>query len=141
MSRILRPLRPSSSVSTRRIRPGRRIDQCVRTPARTPLPSVIEQLETRVLLATDAWESAVAGLHGADLVGKDGPLAHVGIDLALLHYEHSTHVVDGSLKDFQPSNPLLHIVDEHVVVDVTANGDVSELAADLEALGMRVTGT
>lgn len=39
-----------------------------------------------------------------------------------------------------PSNPLMRVVDDKVLVDVVAAGDSASLEADLRALGMEVTG-
>ena len=39
--------------------------------------------------------------------------------------------------DFHPDNPLLRVVDDRVVIDAAATGDVRALEADLVALGLR----
>ena len=40
---------------------------------------------------------------------------------------------------FSPNDPLIRIVDDRVIVDAVASGDVIALEADLRALGMQGT--
>ncbi len=73
---------------------------------------------------------------GADLQGKDGPMAKVGFDLALLFREHEAYEQGGRVGAFTPGNRLLQVRDERVVIDAVAAGEASALRADLEALGL-----
>ena len=71
---------------------------------------------------------------GADLVGKDGPLARLGFDLALLHRSFEAQ---GNTVAVQAANPNLRVSDGFVVVDFVARGSAQALRADLEALGLQ----
>lgn len=99
------------------------------------LPSQIP--ESRIGPAAVLAHKAVSGSQG---VGKNGPMKKVGYDLALLFHEHREHKKPGkpgALKQkFVPSNRLLRLSVEKVVIDAVASGDVSDLAAELRKLGM-----
>ncbi len=69
--------------------------------------------------------------------GKDGLVAKVSRDLAVLYDEYVSYVERGSGETFQPSNPLLRVIDERVVIDAVASGDTGALQSDLEDLGMK----
>ena len=77
---------------------------------------------------------------GPQGVGKNGPMSKIGYDLALLYFEHNNYRKElkaGLTKQkFKPSNKLLHLGDEKVVMDVVAEDSVTKLAADLRKLGM-----
>ena len=49
---------------------------------------------------------------------EPGKLAKVGRDLALLYQEHEAHRKGRSLRPFQPSNPLVRLHDDRVVIDL-----------------------
>ena len=67
-------------------------------------------------------------------------MVRVGFDLALLHQEHRDFIKQGGAAalhhGFRPSQNLLRIKDEKVVIDAVATKDVNALAQELEALGM-----
>ena len=69
--------------------------------------------------------------------GKDGPMAKVSRDLAVLYDEYVSYVERGSGETFKPSNPLLRVIDERVVIDAVASRDTGALQSDLEDLGMK----
>ena len=78
---------------------------------------------------------------GNDLVGKDGPMAKVGRDLALTFHEHRDYKARGGFAKlkhkFKPSMPLVRVKDDTVVVDIVAQGDVDNLKTELQSLGMK----
>ena len=78
---------------------------------------------------------------GKDLVGKDGPMAKVGPDLALTFHEHRDYLARGGLPKlkhtFKPSLSLVRVKDDTVVIDVVAQDDVNKLKTGLQALGMK----
>ncbi len=85
---------------------------------------------------------AQQAFHGADLEGKDGPLAKVGMDLALLYYEHQSFKASGKEGVFRSSNRLAPVTQnatgvDLVTVDAVAAGDTKSLRAALEALGLQ----
>lgn len=74
-------------------------------------------------------------LQGADLVGRDGPLAKVGHDLARLYRVHQAFRRAGAAGVFQPRDTGLPVRGDHVVIDA-ASEDPGMLRAELEALGL-----
>ena len=83
---------------------------------------------------------AIESFSGADRIGKDGVMARVGLDLAMLYHEHRDFNQRGGAavlkRAFQSSRKLLRVKDEKVVIDAVAAGDVDQLARQLEALGL-----
>ena len=70
--------------------------------------------------------------------GKAGLLAKLGFDLAELFEEHEEHMQrEGDDDDFEPSNPLLPVIGNRVLIDAVAVRDGDELELDLEALGLQ----
>lgn len=84
---------------------------------------------------------AMESFHGKDRVGKDGPMVKVGPDLSLTFHEHRDYRARGGLAKlkhkFKPSNPLIRVRDESIIVDIIAKDDVNTLKAELLALGMQ----
>lgn len=81
---------------------------------------------------------AQRAFHGPDLEGKDGPLAKIGLDLALLYYEYQAHVDDGGApEDFQPRTVTAPVDSGFVTVDATVEETARTLREDLEALGLK----
>jgi hypothetical protein len=69
---------------------------------------------------------------------KYGPLSKVGNDLAEVFVEYETHLQSGgSSTDFEPDNFLLQTQNDQVVIDAIADGDVNQLLADLQLLGLK----
>ena len=69
---------------------------------------------------------------------KQGPLAKVGRDLAVVASEYSAYEQRGRRRRaFTPSNALLAVTEGRVSLEAVAAGDVQALRADLAALGMR----
>jgi hypothetical protein len=58
-------------------------------------------------------------------------------ELIALHEEYSLHAASKSQKPFRSANTLLQIVDDRVVIDAVAAGEVKALQADLVAFGMQ----
>jgi hypothetical protein len=85
--------------------------------------------------ADSVRQAALRDFHGADLQGKDGPLARAGLDLLLLYHEHR-HREDSDAERFMSERTGLEVRDGTVVVDATAAGAAEQLRHDLEALGM-----
>jgi hypothetical protein len=74
---------------------------------------------------------------GAELaaVDKDGPMEKISPELLALYDSYLAAQRHGI--PFKASDPLIRIVDDRVIVDATASGNVGALEADLKALGMR----
>lgn len=79
---------------------------------------------------------ALEAYHGPDLEGKDGPLAKVGFDLALLYHEWQAYRQRGEAGSFTPSRSSLSVRNGSVTVDATAAGDAAALRRKLENLGL-----
>lgn len=76
--------------------------------------------------------------HGPDREGKDGPLAKVGLDLALLYYEYQAHVDGGGAPEaFRPRTVKAPVDSGFVTIDATAEETAGALREDLEALGLQ----
>jgi Subtilase family len=69
-------------------------------------------------------------------LGKDKPMVKVNPDLATLYDQYTVYQALHGTGRFQPSNPLLRVVDDRVVIDAVTSGEVRALQADLVALGM-----
>ena len=57
--------------------------------------------------------------------------------LLTLYDQYSRHLAQSSALSFNSDDPLVRQVDDHVVVDAVASGDVEILKADLVSLGMQ----
>jgi hypothetical protein len=66
---------------------------------------------------------------------KDGPMAKVSGELRALYDEYLAAQRGGT--PFSASDPLVRIIDDRVIVDAVASGDVAALEADLRAFGMQ----
>src|SRR5262245_52901459 len=67
---------------------------------------------------------------------KDGPMAKVTQHLAALHEQYTVHMAQRSAVSFRSNDPLVRVVNDRVVVDAIASGDVDSLKSDLISLGM-----
>jgi hypothetical protein len=68
---------------------------------------------------------------------KKEPMAKLAQSLVHLHEQYTTYLAQRSAVPFSSSDPLVRLVDNHVVVDAVASQDVNALKADLESLGMQ----
>jgi len=102
--------------------------------ATASVPAVLQSLDNPVGLR------ALESFAGSDRRSKNGVMARVGLELALLFHEHrdfaARRQVTAKKEIFKPSGGMLRIRDEMVVVDVVAAGDVTELLSQLQAHGM-----
>ena len=64
-------------------------------------------------------------------------MSKVAQDLITLYDEYSAYLTSHSARAFQPADPLVRVVDDRVVIDAVASGDVNVLKYELEALGMQ----
>ena len=78
---------------------------------------------------------AVGLLSACTSSSAGGKPAKITADLLALHESYREARRRGV--DFHPDNPLLRVVEDRVVIDAAAIGDVRALEADLVALGMR----
>lgn len=68
---------------------------------------------------------------------KADPVLKVASELISLHDEYSNYLASGKRGVFKPTNLLVRVIDDRVVIDAVASGDANVLKADLESLGMR----
>jgi hypothetical protein len=68
---------------------------------------------------------------------KRSGMPKVTEELSSLYDEYSTYVASYQTGVFQPSSRLMRVIDDRVVIDAVASGDVNVLKSDLESLGMR----
>jgi hypothetical protein len=98
--------------------------------------------QTQGELTSPIVQQANKDIAGDDLKGKDGPLAKVGFDLALLYREYEAYQTRSQDTSFVASNPTLQVStsaqkkETYVTIDATAKADTEMLLADLEALGL-----
>src|SRR5262249_11009054 len=91
-----------------------------------------------VLLFVQAMVLCIlASGHAWTAAGKEGRWAQVDPALVAVYEAHQAYLERGSGAAFTPSNPLLSVIEERVVVDAVASGDVHALQDDLVALGMQ----
>jgi hypothetical protein len=64
-------------------------------------------------------------------------MSKVGLELVTLYDEYSSYLASHGTGTFQPSSPLVLVIDGRVIVDAVASGDANVLKSDLEALGMQ----
>lgn len=83
---------------------------------------------------------ALESFTGGDGKGKDGVMAKMGLDLALIFQEHRDYKMKGGAsvlgKEFTSSRKKARIQNEKVVVDFVADGDVDTLVQELSVLGL-----
>ena len=84
---------------------------------------------------------AMEDVRGPDLQGKDGPLAKIGINLAILYRDYEDHLQKGkSAGTFTPRDrlrSLAHIRGNRVVIDaIAAPNQGTALLADLRGMGL-----
>ena len=100
----------------------------------TKITSVLQNLNNPVGI------QALESFSGKDLAGKDGPMAKLGIDLALIYQEHRHFKINGGTqvlqRPFVSSLSLARIRDEKIVVDAVAGGEIDSLLQELTVLGM-----
>src|SRR5262245_934545 len=68
---------------------------------------------------------------------KDGPMGKLTHSLTLLHEQHFAQMRQRSAVPFSSDDPLITLVNDRVVVDAVASGDVNVLKSDLVSLGMQ----
>lgn len=98
-----------------------------------PAPASAQQLNRADAGVVQEAQTAV---HGPDRIGKDGPMAQVGLELALLYYEHRQFEASGTANVFRSEAVVSAAVDrEYVTVDIVARKGTESLEADLRRLG------
>ena len=110
-----------------------------------PYALTSERVE-RLRAATDAADAArldplgyrtLRDYHGADLTGRDGPLARIGLPLALLHHQHQLHAAAGNTTPLDVSAAPFRTTAHRVLIDMVAVDDsAAELAQTAAALGL-----
>src|SRR6266478_4684156 len=68
---------------------------------------------------------------------KDGPMAKLTHSLVHLHAQHAAHLAQRRPAPFSSDDALVTMVNDRVVIDAVASGDVDVLKSDLVALGMQ----
>ena len=68
---------------------------------------------------------------------KVGGMSKVAPELAALYNEYSSYLASHKAGVFRSNDPLVRVIDDRVVVDAVASGDVNTLKSDLMSLGMQ----
>jgi Subtilase family len=87
-------------------------------------------------LAVVAAVLILAGSPASAQTGKDGRMAKVTHSLAALHEQYIAQMAQRSAVSFRSNDPLVRVVNDRVVVDAIASGNVDTLKSDLMFLGM-----
>jgi hypothetical protein len=69
--------------------------------------------------------------------GKSATFAKIGPELSTLYDRYSAALASNPGAPFRSTNPLVHIIEDRVIIDAVASGDVDTLKADLMSLGMK----
>jgi hypothetical protein len=106
-------------------------------PANKPASKPVEVMQ---ILNNPVGLQALESFAGKDRLGKDGPMARLGMDLSLIYHEYRDFTVKGGAqvlqRPFKSTLKLARIINDKVVIDVVASGDVDTLVRELTALGM-----
>ena len=92
------------------------------------------------LLSSHSSPAAVlasSAVHGKDPHGRTGPMWKIGYKLALLHFEHKEYAATKRATAFKPSNNMMRLHNEDVLIDAVAAGNTKDLEASLRQLGMK----
>src|SRR5262245_22941671 len=87
-------------------------------------------------LAVVAAVLILAGSPASAQTGKHGRMAKVTHSLAALHEQHIAQMAQASAVSFRSNDPLVRVVNDQVVVDAIASGNVDTLKSDLMFVGM-----
>ena len=68
---------------------------------------------------------------------KPGKMSKVSPELISLYDQYSSYVKSHNAGAFQPTDRLVRVVDDRVLIDAVASDDVDALKADLMSLGMQ----
>ena len=68
---------------------------------------------------------------------KVGRMSKVAPELSALYDECSSYLASQKAGVFRSADPLVQVIDDRVVVDAVASGDVNALKSDLMSLGMQ----
>ncbi len=91
-----------------------------------------------MLFTASLVSSASCTLTSAQTIGhKTERMSKVAQELIALYDEYSSYLASHNARAFQSANPLVRVIDDRVVVDAVASGDVNALKADLVSLGMQ----
>lgn len=68
---------------------------------------------------------------------KPGKMSKVSPELISLYGQYSSYVKSHHAGAFQPTDRLVRVVDDRVLIDAVASDDIDALKADLMSLGMQ----
>lgn len=86
-------------------------------------------------------QAALTDFGGPDPSDKNGPLAKVGYDLAVLYEQYLFASRNSVSLSSLPVSSLIHVEDGKVILDVTSDGDPNVLVRALQGIGMEGTAT
>ncbi len=85
-----------------------------------------------------AYHAALIDFHGPDLVGKDGPLARLGLDLANLFQQKRIHDQRQAGVPFVPVTDVpIQVSGDRVTVEFVVQGDAALAQVQLASVGMQ----
>ncbi len=91
-----------------------------------------------ILILIFFTSTASCGLNEASITQSKGEqLAKVAPELISLYDEYSAYLASQRVGPFRPTNPVVPVIDDRVVIDAVASGDANALKSDLVTLGMR----
>ena len=91
-----------------------------------------------LMLALSLISSASCTPTSAQNTGvKAGEMSKVATEFAALYDEYSSYLASHKAGVFRSADPLVRVIDDRVVVDAVASGDVNVLKSDLVSLGIQ----
>ena len=74
---------------------------------------------------------------GVQTAGNGERMSKISPELIALYDQYSAYVASHRAGAFRPADPFVRVIDDRVVIDAVASGDVEVLKSDLVSIGMR----
>jgi hypothetical protein len=83
------------------------------------------------------FTGSCAGTSAQTARNKSGSMSKASQELIALYDQYSAYLSSHDAAVFHPVDPLVRIINDRVLIDAVASGDVNTLKADLVSLGMQ----
>jgi hypothetical protein len=105
-------------------------------PLRTKLPELLMKFCLLLIVAL-IWAGCCMSEKTPVVAAKPERTSKIAPELLALYDQYSSHLNSGSREPFRSTDPLVQVVNSHVIVDAVASGGATVLQTDLIELGMR----